>query len=43
LLTRLDRVLSICAIEHFDDGEQALDEMARVLAPAASWSCRPTR
>ena len=28
-----DRVLSVCAIEHFDDGEQALDEMARVLAP----------
>jgi len=28
-----DRVMSICAIEHFDDGEQALDEMARVLVP----------
>jgi SAM-dependent methyltransferase len=28
-----DRVLSICAIEHFDDGPRALDEMARVLAP----------
>ena len=28
-----DRVLSVCAIEHFDDGEQALDEMTRVLAP----------
>jgi SAM-dependent methyltransferase len=28
-----DRVMSICAIEHFDDGEKALDEMARVLAP----------
>jgi ubiquinone/menaquinone biosynthesis C-methylase UbiE len=28
-----DRVLSICAIEHFDDGPQALSEMARVLAP----------
>jgi SAM-dependent methyltransferase len=28
-----DRVMSICAIEHFDDGEQALDEMTRVLAP----------
>jgi len=28
-----DRVMSICAIEHFDDGERALDEMARVLAP----------
>ena len=28
-----DRVMSICAIEHFDDGELALDEMARVLRP----------
>src|SRR5215469_17047106 len=28
-----DRVMSICAIEHFDDGEKALGEMARVLAP----------
>ena len=28
-----DRVMSICAIEHFDDGAQALAEMARVLAP----------
>jgi SAM-dependent methyltransferase len=28
-----DRVMSVCAIEHFDDGERALDEMARVLAP----------
>jgi SAM-dependent methyltransferase len=28
-----DRVMSICAIEHFDDGERALDEMVRVLAP----------
>jgi ubiquinone/menaquinone biosynthesis C-methylase UbiE len=28
-----DRVLSICAIEHFDDGPQALGEIARVLAP----------
>ena len=28
-----DRVLSICAIEHFDDGPQALSEIARVLAP----------
>jgi ubiquinone/menaquinone biosynthesis C-methylase UbiE len=28
-----DRVLSICAIEHFDDGPASLDEMARVLAP----------
>jgi SAM-dependent methyltransferase len=28
-----DRVMSICAIEHFDDGARALDEMTRVLAP----------
>jgi ubiquinone/menaquinone biosynthesis C-methylase UbiE len=28
-----DRVMSICAIEHFDDGGSALDEMARVLRP----------
>jgi SAM-dependent methyltransferase len=28
-----DRVLSICAIEHFDDGGRALDEMTRVLKP----------
>jgi SAM-dependent methyltransferase len=28
-----DRVMSICAIEHFDDGALALAEMARVLAP----------
>jgi SAM-dependent methyltransferase len=28
-----DRVISICAIEHFDDGARALDEMTRVLAP----------
>jgi ubiquinone/menaquinone biosynthesis C-methylase UbiE len=28
-----DRVMSICAIEHFDDGGRALDEMTRVLAP----------
>jgi SAM-dependent methyltransferase len=28
-----DRVLSICAIEHFADGARALREMARVLAP----------
>jgi SAM-dependent methyltransferase len=28
-----DRVMSVCAIEHFDDGERALDEMTRVLAP----------
>jgi SAM-dependent methyltransferase len=28
-----DRVMSICAIEHFDDGDRALDEMARVLRP----------
>jgi SAM-dependent methyltransferase len=28
-----DRVMSICAIEHFDDGARALSEMARVLRP----------
>jgi ubiquinone/menaquinone biosynthesis C-methylase UbiE len=28
-----DRVMSICAIEHFDNGPRSLDEMARVLAP----------
>jgi SAM-dependent methyltransferase len=28
-----DRVMSICAIEHFDDGALALDEIARVLKP----------
>ena len=28
-----DRVMSICAIEHFDDGARALEEMARVLVP----------
>lgn len=28
-----DRLLSICAIEHFDDGPRSLDEMARVLVP----------
>jgi SAM-dependent methyltransferase len=28
-----DRVMSICAIEHFDDGDRALDEIARVLKP----------
>ena len=28
-----DRIMSVCAIEHFDDGEAALDEMARVLRP----------
>jgi SAM-dependent methyltransferase len=28
-----DRVMSICAIEHFDDGGRALDEIARVLRP----------
>lgn len=28
-----DRVMSICAIEHFSDGPQALAEIARVLAP----------
>ena len=27
------RVMSICAIEHFDDGPRALAEIARVLAP----------
>jgi SAM-dependent methyltransferase len=25
--------MSVCAIEHFDDGSRALDEMARVLRP----------
>jgi SAM-dependent methyltransferase len=30
-----DRVMSVCAIEHFADGARALDEMARVLAPGA--------
>jgi SAM-dependent methyltransferase len=25
--------MSVCAIEHFDDGARSLDEMARVLAP----------
>ncbi|WP_179770560.1 class I SAM-dependent methyltransferase [Streptomonospora nanhaiensis] len=29
----VDKVLSICAIEHFDDGPAALREMARVLKP----------
>jgi SAM-dependent methyltransferase len=29
----VDKVMSICAIEHFDDGERALDEMTRVLRP----------
>jgi SAM-dependent methyltransferase len=28
-----DRVMSICAIEHFNDGPAALAEMSRVLAP----------
>ena len=28
-----DAVMSVCAIEHFDDGARSLDEMARVLAP----------
>ena len=28
-----DRVMSICAIEHFNDGPAALSEMSRVLAP----------
>lgn len=29
-----DVVLSVCAIEHFESGERAVAEMARVLAPA---------
>jgi ubiquinone/menaquinone biosynthesis C-methylase UbiE len=28
-----DAVLSVCAIEHFDDGGKSLDEMSRVLKP----------
>jgi ubiquinone/menaquinone biosynthesis C-methylase UbiE len=28
-----DAVMSVCAIEHFDDGGKSLDEMSRVLAP----------
>jgi ubiquinone/menaquinone biosynthesis C-methylase UbiE len=28
-----DAILSVCAIEHFDDGGKSLDEMARVLKP----------
>lgn len=28
-----DAVLSVCAIEHFDDGGRSMDEMARVLKP----------
>jgi len=28
-----DSILSVCAIEHFDDGGESLDEMARVLKP----------
>lgn len=28
-----DAVLSVCAIEHFDDGGEALDEMSRILKP----------
>ncbi|MXQ64661.1 methyltransferase domain-containing protein [Actinomadura rayongensis] len=28
-----DAILSVCAIEHFDDGGTSLDEMARVLKP----------
>jgi ubiquinone/menaquinone biosynthesis C-methylase UbiE len=31
-----DRVMSICAIEHFDDGPLALSEMARVLTPVTT-------
>ena len=32
-MASFDRVMSICAIEHFDDGPASLDEMARVLVP----------
>lgn len=32
-LGSFDLVMSVCAIEHFDDGPQALAEMARVLRP----------
>lgn len=28
-----DAIMSVCAIEHFDDGGESLDEMSRVLAP----------
>ncbi len=28
-----DALLSVCAIEHFDDGGEALDEMSRILKP----------
>lgn len=28
-----DAVMSVCAIEHFDDGGRSLEEMSRVLAP----------
>jgi SAM-dependent methyltransferase len=28
-----DAILSVCAIEHFDDGGKSLDEMSRVLKP----------
>jgi ubiquinone/menaquinone biosynthesis C-methylase UbiE len=28
-----DALLSVCAIEHFDDGGKALDEMSRILKP----------
>jgi ubiquinone/menaquinone biosynthesis C-methylase UbiE len=28
-----DALLSVCAIEHFDDGGTALDEMSRILKP----------
>ncbi|WP_261560805.1 class I SAM-dependent methyltransferase, partial [Frankia tisae] len=31
--TTFDVVMSVCAIEHFDDGPAALAEMARVLRP----------
>jgi SAM-dependent methyltransferase len=31
-----DAVMSVCAIEHFDDGPRALDEIARVLRPGGT-------
>ncbi|WP_026403653.1 class I SAM-dependent methyltransferase [Actinomadura rifamycini] len=31
-----DAILSVCAIEHFDDGGRSLDEMARVLKPGGA-------